>query len=151
VHGENNLLLSLKETSFFGRYSPSEGGFVRHLDNAGQDDLRRVSAVYYLSDCSHGEGGELILYPEENRNAEDDNNHDVNDAKTENGVLVVPRLDRLVLFWSNKVPHEVVALTEDAPEDRLALSYWYRSRLSSSAVGIDEELSPLRDYVEGIK
>jgi Rps23 Pro-64 3,4-dihydroxylase Tpa1-like proline 4-hydroxylase len=39
--------------------------------------------------------------------------------------VVSPRGDRLVVFYSDEVEHEVVGVSEGAGRERLALSFWY--------------------------
>ena len=81
--------------------------FQAHVDNEGSD-LRVLTAVYYLNDDWPDDGGgALRLYrPGGPRSAFLD---------------VKPALDKLVIFWSRLVEHEV----RPAFRDRWALSMWY--------------------------
>jgi len=45
-------------------YSPKKKGFVKHLDSTDPEDLRKISAVYYLSTVNEENGGQLVLYPD---------------------------------------------------------------------------------------
>jgi SM-20-related protein len=75
--------------------------YSRHLDAfADQQDRRLVTAIYYLNDWHAGDGGELRAA----------------------GVDVEPILDRVVIFRSELVEHEV--LPTHVP--RFAVTAWYR-------------------------
>ena len=98
-------------------YAPGAPGFVPHTDHCGKTDLRRVTAVYYPS-CNGDwdgdtDGGSLVLWP---RETEGDGGR---------RQVVSPRGDRLVVFYSDEVEHEVVGVSEGAGRERLALSFWY--------------------------
>ena len=97
-------------------YAPGAPGFVPHTDNCGGHDLRRVTAVYYPA--SNGDwdvdrdGGALVLRPGE-------------DGTGGRRETIAPEGDRLVVFYSDEVEHEVVGVSEGASRERLALSFWY--------------------------
>ena len=81
--------------------------YVRHVDAFPGQSNRRVTAIYYVNpDWEPAHGGLLRLHLEEG------------------AVDVAPTLDRLVVFLSERVPHEV--LPAHAP--RLALTAWYYGR-----------------------
>ncbi len=85
---------------------PGEGhGYVRHTDALAGDVNRRITAILYLNDgWAPDWGGHLV-------------------ASTPDGpIRVAPTLDRLVIFRSEAVPHEV----EPAFRPRRALTAWYR-------------------------
>ncbi len=87
---------------------PSGGArYVRHLDAFPGQSNRRLTAIYYANpDWQPDHGGMLRLY-------------------LEDGTLdVAPTLDRLVVFLSERLEHEV--LPAHAP--RLALTAWYYGR-----------------------
>jgi SM-20-related protein len=91
---------------------PGEGErYARHADAFVGQSNRRVTAIYYVNpDWTPAHGGVLRLYPE---------------AGAEAGAVdVEPRLDRLVVFLSERIEHEV--LPAHAP--RLALTAWYYGR-----------------------
>ncbi|GAB5356881.1 hypothetical protein AAMO2058_000326600 [Amorphochlora amoebiformis] len=94
--------------AMYAIYPPGGSGFVKHLDYSGGEDLRCMSAVYYLSSIDPKHGGSLLLYP-----------------KNSKQITISPKKDRLVLFWSREVEHEVLPLKESSPEFREAISYWY--------------------------
>ncbi|HEX8705670.1 MAG TPA: 2OG-Fe(II) oxygenase [Myxococcaceae bacterium] len=84
---------------------PGEGArYVRHRDAFAGQANRRVTAIFYANpDWRPEHGGQLRLYLKE-------------------GTLeVAPTLDRLVVFLSERLEHEV--LPTHAP--RLALTAWY--------------------------
>ncbi|MFA6193066.1 MAG: 2OG-Fe(II) oxygenase [Sulfurimonas sp.] len=85
-----------------------EGDFYEtHIDAFKDSKNRVVTAVYYLNenwvDC---DGGELIVYDEEN-----------NYLKS-----VAPHADTLVVFLSDKFPHEVLK----ANKRRYSIAGWFR-------------------------
>ncbi|MDY7232666.1 2OG-Fe(II) oxygenase [Hyalangium rubrum] len=87
---------------------PGEGArYVRHRDAFPGQSNRRVTAIFYANpDWRPEHGGQLRLFLEEGT------------------VEVAPTLDRLVVFLSEKLEHEV--LPAHAP--RLALTAWYYGR-----------------------
>jgi SM-20-related protein len=81
--------------------------YARHADAFPGQANRRVTAIYYLNpDWAPDHGGLLRLYPEGEP------------------VDVEPRLDRLVVFLSERIEHEVLA----ARAPRLALTAWFYGR-----------------------
>ena len=102
-------------------YSPGAPGFVPHLDNSSVTDPRRITAVYYPNDnWDTKNGGELVLHP-----------NDVAKKK-----VISPIGDRLVLFWSDEVEHEVLGVTKNTSGDRLAVSFWFlKPRNEDGGVG----------------
>lgn len=87
---------------------PGQGArYVRHRDAFPGQSNRRVTAIFYANpDWRSEHGGQLRLFLEE-------------------GTLeVAPTLDRLVVFLSERLEHEV--LPAHAP--RLALTAWYYGR-----------------------
>jgi len=90
-------------------YPPGSVGFATHTDTAATDDLRKLSVVYYLNkDWEEGYGGELVLNP----------GHAGDEAR------IMPAMDQLVLFWSDRTNH-TVRPTDPAAPPRKALSFWY--------------------------
>ncbi|MFE8602274.1 2OG-Fe(II) oxygenase [Archangium violaceum] len=87
---------------------PGEGArYARHFDAFPGQSNRRVTALYYLNpDWVPAHGGLLRIYPERGP------------------VDVEPALDRLVVFLSERIEHEV--LPAHAP--RLALTAWFYGR-----------------------
>lgn len=106
------LFLGLFEyEAHFAHYPP--GAFYRrHLDSFRGAANRILSTVAYLNtDWQDGDGGELVLYTEE-----------------EDGVLaqIAPKAGRLVIFLSEEIPHEVLP----ARCDRFSIAGWYRLNAS---------------------
>ncbi|MBU1657662.1 2OG-Fe(II) oxygenase [bacterium] len=85
-----------------------EGAFYEtHLDAFAGFKNRVVTTVYYLNEnWVEGDGGELVIYNENNSY-----------LKT-----VVPHADTLVVFLSDKFPHEVLA----AKKKRYSIAGWFR-------------------------
>jgi SM-20-related protein len=91
----------------YARYEP--GAFYRkHLDAFAGRKNRVLSTVYYLNrDWRAEEGGELLLYT---------------DGAADEAVL--PRWNRLVVFLSERFPHEV----KPATRARDSIAGWFRVR-----------------------
>lgn len=88
-------------------YPGSGARYARHVDAFPGQSNRRVTAIYYANPAwEPAHGGVLRLYPEGGT------------------VDVEPVLDRLLVFLSERIEHEV--LPAFAP--RLALTAWYYGR-----------------------
>lgn len=86
---------------------PGQGTcYKRHVDNPNKDG-RCITTLYYLNPgWTEEKGGMLKLYP----------------GGSEEAVKILPRLDRLLLFWSDRRnPHEV----EPSHDVRYAITLWY--------------------------
>ena len=102
------LYLGLFEyESHYARYEP--GAFYKtHLDAFGGKRNRVLSTTYYLNpDWTSGHAGELVLYAP--------------DAQ-EVLATVVPRFNRMVVFLSERFPHEVLPTTQL----RYSVAGWFR-------------------------
>jgi SM-20-related protein len=109
----DRLREALNEAAYLGlrrfdlqlaHYPPSGAFYARHWDAFRGDDNRRLTAIVYLNPGWNVADGGLLR------------------AFVPSGpVEVAPELDRLVLFLSERVEHEV--LPTSAP--RLALTAWY--------------------------
>ena len=99
--------------SHFAHY-PVGAFYKKHVDafrgNRKQGQSNRVlSTVLYLNDAwLLGDGGELLLY------AEDDDNKVIE--------TILPECGRLVIFLSEKFPHEVLP----AKRERKSIAGWFR-------------------------
>lgn len=83
-------------------------GFTPHTDNSGIDDSRALTVVYYLNEHWREEdGGQLVLYPEGKAEVVDDDADNGERTRVE----IEPCADRMVLFWSKTVPHQVISQT----------------------------------------
>ena len=97
----------------FAHY-PVGAFYKKHLDafrcNRQQGQSNRVlSTVLYLNHAWQlGDGGELLLY------AEDDDNKVLE--------TILPECGRLVIFLSEKLPHEVLP----AKRERKSIAGWFR-------------------------
>jgi SM-20-related protein len=88
------------------RYQPG-ARYVRHRDAFPGDDNRRLTAIVYLNEGWVAEhGGELELFT------------------PQGPVRVEPVLDRLVVFRSELIEHQVL----EARAERWALTAWYSAR-----------------------
>jgi SM-20-related protein len=101
-----SLWLGLKAFQMqLGHYPPNGALYVRHLDAMPNKNVRRVTALLYLNpDWAKEHGGCLRMHLDPPLDVE-------------------PRLNRLVVFMSERVEHEV--LPSFAP--RLTLTAWYRT------------------------
>ncbi len=103
----HSLYLGLNDyEAHFALYE--EGDFYeKHLDSFKNSKNRIVTTVFYLNDeWKKEDGGELIIYDE-------------------NGILlskVVPKSNTLVVFLSEKFPHEVLP----AKRKRYSIAGWFR-------------------------
>jgi SM-20-related protein len=107
----DELMLEVNETAYLGlrrfdlqlaRYGPG-AKYVRHLDAFPGQDNRRLTAIVYLNEgWSPPHGGQLELC-------------------VEPPVRVDPLLDRLVVFRSQLIEHEVL----ESHTERWALTAWY--------------------------
>lgn len=104
------LLLGLFDFEcHFARYAP--GGFYKkHVDAFAGSTNRILSTVLYLNPQWKPQwGGELAMY------------HNFDDAAFDN---IMPRFGRLVLFFSERFPHEV----KPATRKRYSVAGWFRVR-----------------------
>jgi SM-20-related protein len=85
---------------------PGRGtGYVRHRDAFSGSINRKITAICYLNPGWPADaGGALRLF------------------LPDGPVDVLPELDRLVVFFSEEIEHEVAPTSED----RWALTTWYR-------------------------
>jgi len=91
---------------------PPGASYSRHLDRHRDSDERILSCVFYLNEDWRAEdGGQLRLYLP----AGDDG---------ERPVDIAPAAGRLVVFLSDRVPHEVLP----ARRERLSIASWFRGR-----------------------
>ncbi len=94
------------ETMF--AYYESGAFYKRHLDAFKGQSNRKLTTILYLNpDWKNGDGGELQIY-----------NHD----ETEPFAKVEPRFGTMVLFFSERFPHEVLL----SHKDRYSLTSWFR-------------------------
>ncbi|MFT7002928.1 MAG: SM-20-related protein [Sulfurimonas sp.] len=104
-----NRTLFLVLTYYESHYAIYNTGdfYETHLDAFKNSVNRIVTTVYYLNDgWREGDGGELVIYNESN----------------EFLIKVVPEADTLVVFLSERFPHEVLP----AKRKRYSIAGWFR-------------------------
>lgn len=95
----------------FAHYAPG-AFYARHLDAFRGQTNRVLTTVYYLNDeWQKDDGGELLIYPESG------------DEPIER---VAPEAGTLVVFLSDRFPHEVLP----AKADRYSIAGWFRVNAS---------------------
>ena len=96
--------------------SPGGSVYPLHIDNTQgipAGDTRKLTCIMYLNpEYKEGDGGELRIFS---------GKHESHDLTPDGG--------RMVLFWSDEIPHEVLptapdADTMDQDKDRYALTLW---------------------------
>ncbi len=91
--------------SHYAHYAPG-ARYGRHRDRFRDDDRRVVSCVLYLNpDWEAADGGALRLYGDDESNLAE----------------VLPQAARLVVFLSERFPHEVLPATRD----RYSIAAWF--------------------------
>lgn len=99
--------------SHYASYEPG-AFYARHLDAFAGSRNRVLSTVLYLNeDWGAGDGGELVLY---------------DDRDGTELVRMLPVLNRMVLFLSERFPHEVLS----ARRFRFSIAGWYRVNTSAA-------------------
>ena len=84
--------------------------YDRHYDNAGLDDLRKVTILYYLNKTWRDEcAGQFRIY-------------NLDGSTTD----IAPMADRMLVFWSDRMVHGVEASFAPKGEEdhRYALTVW---------------------------
>lgn len=126
-------------TELLYAYYPSGGFYRRHRDAVpgSASVLRSYSLLLYLNkDWTPKDGGQLLLHL-------DTGGDFLPEGEEPNFVEVAPKGGTLVLFESDKIPHEVM----DTNAERLAVVGWYNRPVTaadiSSLGGIDNSLQPL--------
>lgn len=113
-----HFFLSLKSQEFhFARYEPGRG-YARHVDQHRGTGARKVSLVLYLNEeWQADDGGELCLYAPSDAEADS-----TNPIPAEPVAKILPQAGRLVLFLSDRIPHQVLP----ANRVRWSLTGWFR-------------------------
>lgn len=103
-----DLYLGLEDFECHFALYPPGAFYQKHLDRFHDDDCRTVSVIVYLNEGWLPEyGGALRLYPERQR-----------------ALDIAPLANRLALFVSADMPHEVLP----SSRDRLSLTGWFKRR-----------------------
>lgn len=102
-----NFFLGLFEyEAHFAKYEPGDF-YVKHLDSFRGNENRKLTTVFYMNEewCD-ADGGELVVY-----NLDDDL-----------VTRVAPKAGRLVVFLSDRFPHEVLP----THNERFSIAGWFR-------------------------
>lgn len=91
---------------------PPGTGYKRHLDTFQNDDKRKLSIAFYLneSDWKASDGGALAMYINKKNGLEE-------------VITILPEAGRMVIFESQKIPHEVLL----AQRNRLSITGWLKT------------------------
>eukprot|EP00560_Eucampia_antarctica_P006006 CAMPEP_0197824396 /NCGR_PEP_ID=MMETSP1437-20131217/1647_1 /TAXON_ID=49252 ORGANISM="Eucampia antarctica, Strain CCMP1452" /NCGR_SAMPLE_ID=MMETSP1437 /ASSEMBLY_ACC=CAM_ASM_001096 /LENGTH=334 /DNA_ID=CAMNT_0043424005 /DNA_START=24 /DNA_END=1025 /DNA_ORIENTATION=+ len=120
--------LGLSVSSFNAKLAVTMPGSVYplHIDNPqglAAGDTRKLTCIIYLNpDYEPGDGGELRILFHGGNNNNDNNGENASSSFAD----VTPDGGRMVLFWSDEIPHEVMPTTllGDVSRDRYALTIW---------------------------
>jgi hypothetical protein len=144
---------SLSNSSFNAKLAvtlPGGSTYPLHIDNPqglAVHDTRKLTCILYLNpeyQADRGDGGELRLWLEA-------------DGENIRKVDLTPEGGRMVLFWSDEIPHEVLPtapefvggttmdLTVDNPLDRYALTLWIPTDDISTIHNEASQFRSLRD------
>ncbi len=130
--------LDINLSEFLYAYYPSGGFYRRHRDAipGSASMLRKFSLLMYLNnDWSEEDGGKLRMHM-------DSGGDELPLEEKSNFVDVSPKGGTLVLFHSDKIPHEVL----NTESERIAIVGWYNRPVSAADISqlSGEELSPVR-------
>jgi SM-20-related protein len=91
---------------------PPGTGYKRHLDTFQNDDKRKLSIAFYLNepDWNASDGGALAMYINKKNGSEE-------------VIAILPEAGRMVIFESQKIPHEVLL----AQRNRLSITGWLKT------------------------
>lgn len=165
----------LSQTSFNAKLAvtlPGGSTYPLHVDNPqglAANDTRKLTCILYLNpdyDAKRGDGGELRLLVRGRGGTKDgttEGGRDDEDTQI-NHVDLTPEGGRMVLFWSDEIPHEVLPTaphyTIDAmqgdeedddelaltnPLDRYALTLWIPTENISTIHNEASKFRSLRD------
>jgi SM-20-related protein len=108
-----NLFMGLFDFEAHYACYPPGHFYRRHVDAFRGRSNRILTVVYYLNDgWKQGDGGELWLYPD--------------DISTQPVEVVAPRFNRMLVFLSERFPHEV----RPARTTRYSIAGWFRVNTS---------------------
>lgn len=105
------LFLGLFELESHFAIYPIGSRYHKHLDQFQHDQSRKISCVLYLNeDWNIDDGGALRMYFDNTEHAD--------------FIDITPQAGRLVLFLSERFPHEVLP----AKRERISITGWFRTR-----------------------
>lgn len=105
------LMLSIREFELHYAFYPPRTNYEKHIDVFQQKNSRVLSFVLYLNkDWQPSDGGELILYQENN--------------SEEEAARIAPHFGHLVVFLSSKIYHQV----DFTNRERLSVTGWLKNR-----------------------
>ena len=114
----NEIMETLNEQFYLGLKDfechlatyPIGSFYKKHLDRFEKDSSRSISFIFYLhEEWTNKDGGELILYNHSNEVLE----------------MILPRPGSMVIFLSEKFPHEV----KPSLRERRSLTGWMHTKL----------------------
>lgn len=137
---ESNLPLDLSNQAFNAKLavtSPGGSTYPLHIDNtlgvsnSPNDDTRKLTCILYLNpEYQERDGGELRLLLLDHQCLD-----------------LTPRGGRMVVFWSDEIPHEVLPCKPDSTSsdfDRYALTIWIPDVNPLNIQSPNSKFEPLR-------
>jgi len=118
-------------------------GYAKHVDNvmgAGLDDARKLTAIYYLNPHWNAQaGGHLRVWDADIVGAEADG-----PLSSDGAAHIAPRGDRLVVFWSDALVHDVEpSRIVSSADHRWALTVWFIAMEPWADPSLARGLNPL--------
>jgi len=156
---------SLSSESFNAKLAVTEHGGAKyplHVDNPqglAAGDTRKLTCILYLNpDHEEADGGEIRLFlPPERDGGSSSSSSPEEDQEATWRVLDLPPIGgRLLVFWSDEIPHEVLATSSSSEsessrghseKDRYALTIWIPT---SDAACLHSPSSKFRDLKDSV-
>ena len=146
-HGESRLLIEDgTHTNKLAVVEVNGAGYAKHVDNvmgAGMGDARKLTAIYYLNPhYDERVGGALRVWDAEVVGAGADG-----PLCRDGAARVAPRGDRLVVFWSDALVHDVEpSHIASSADDRWALTVWHIATEPDADPSLAHGLGPMIAY-----
>ena len=146
-HGESRLLIEDgTHTNKLAVVEVNGAGYAKHVDNvmgAGMGDARKLTAIYYLNPhWDERVGGALRVWDAEVVGAGADG-----PPSSDGAARVAPRGDRLVVFWSDALVHDVEpSHIASSADDRWALTVWHIATEPDADPSLAHGLGPMIAY-----
>uniref|UniRef100_A0A6S9AB29 Fe2OG dioxygenase domain-containing protein n=1 Tax=Ditylum brightwellii TaxID=49249 RepID=A0A6S9AB29_9STRA len=134
--------------------SPGGSVYPLHIDNpqgVSAGDTRKLTCILYLNpDYEPDDGGEIRLYLDGGKKKEGKTMKEKTDKEDLDILDLTPVGGRLLAFWSDEIPHEVLATApmadgKDEKFDRYALTIWIPTENYLSLHNYSSKFSHLRD------